>query len=86
MQKATHIITFLRRAQKFSQQEGITSILIVDKENTVEDCFEINIVGGMIAEIDNHIGEIFDVLLEHYTKTHDVNNLIRLMKLKDINP
>lgn len=82
MKKSEHIITFLTRLKRFTQTEGITSMLKVDSlGNTVEDIFEITLTGGVICEIDNAVGEIIDVLVEYYTKTHDVNSLRRLSKL-----
>jgi hypothetical protein len=81
MKKAEHIVTFLQRLKRFTQTEGITSMLMVDKNNTVEDVFPITMTGGIIAEIDNAVGEIHDELYEYYLKAHNINGLKRLEKL-----
>lgn len=82
MKRSQHIITFLARLKKFTQEEGITSMLIVDAENTIEDVFEnAEMAGGLIAEIDNGVGEIIDILYDYYDQTGNKKLLKRLEKL-----
>jgi hypothetical protein len=79
--KSEHVLTFISRLKKFSQEEGITSMLKVDAENTVEDALD-NSFGGIIADIDNGLGEVIDVLEEYYTRTNNKRLLKRLNKIK----
>lgn len=83
MAKSNHIITFLQRAQKFAWDETITSELKVDKDNTVEDVFDVaDTTGGVIAEIDNACAEIIWKLEEYYKATNNKKILQRLSKLR----
>ncbi len=80
--ESKHIITFLKRLKAFSQKEGITSLLQVDKDNTVEDVLNCaDTTGGVIAEIDNAVGEIMSELWDYYEKTGNKRLLKRLKKL-----
>ncbi len=80
--KSDHVITFLRKLKKFTQSEGVTSILKVDKDNTVEDVFETaETTGGIICDIDNGIGEVIDKLEAYYIKTGNTKLLKRLSTL-----
>lgn len=81
MSKQKHIITFLLNAQKFANTT--TSDMKVDKDNTVEDVLNTSeTTGGLIADIDNSVGEITDVLFEYYKKTGNQRLLKRLEKLR----
>jgi hypothetical protein len=81
--KSAHVLTFISRLKKFTQEEGITSMLKVDAENTVEDALDNSLTfGGIIADIDNGLGEVIDVLEEYYTRTNNKRLLKRLNKIK----
>jgi hypothetical protein len=76
-----HVITFLRQLQKFSQDNGVTSMLEVDKSNTVEDVFDVaDTTGRLIADIDNNLSEIIDKLEEYYIRTNNSKLMYRLKK------
>lgn len=72
-----HVITFLSNAQKFANTS--TSDLMVDRNNTVDDVMKCaDTTGGLIADIDNSIGEIKILLEEYYKKTDNKTLLGRL--------
>lgn len=79
MEKADHIITFLKRLKDFTQREGVTSMLKVDKDNSVEDVFDTaETTGGIICDMDNGLNEVIDKLREYYIRTNNDHLLKRL--------
>ncbi|MEK6882807.1 MAG: hypothetical protein AABY22_24500, partial [Nanoarchaeota archaeon] len=70
------------RLKQFTQREGVTSMLKVEKDNTVEDVFDTAYTtGGVICEMDNSIGELIDKLAAYYEKTGNKRLLKRLDSL-----
>lgn len=69
--EAKTLLTFLKRAKKFAEDNTYTSQLKVEGNITVEDMSDVldTQIGGLIAGIYNDISEIRNTLVNHYEKT-----------------
>ena len=82
MKRSKHILTFLSKLKKISNEE-IPSSLMVDNENSVDEVFSVaDTTGGLIAELDNNIEEIIDKLEIYYEKTGNERLLKKLKNIK----
>lgn len=71
MEEAKTLLTFLKRAKRFAEDNTYTTQLIVEGETTVEDMEDVlhTRVGELIAGIYNDVSEIRNILVDHYEKT-----------------
>lgn len=78
-----HIITFLSNVKKFTHKHGITSNLVIDKGNELEDVFSnAETAGGLIAGMQNDMSETIEKLKDYYIQTGNKKLLARLEKLE----
>jgi hypothetical protein len=82
--EASTLLQFIKRCKKFTHDNGITSSLKVDAKNRVEDLHDHfgTEVGGIIADVDNGIGEVIRLAIAFYEKTGNKKMVEKFKSLK----